>query len=209
MLNTITIALFVIFVLVSSLLSSIDFNNYLFIHALTYIQLAFSIGFTLLLVNFTFIARNKKNIPVKFNLVDLFILVFGGYLIIRYAFSPRFNTMPDVILFTVMLSIIYFSVKNIAGNNKERVVKIVLYLIIFIGIFQTVYGVLQLAGILPNLFHYKFRGSFGNLGDLANFLVIPYTLLLSLFFQETKRRNCKSSKCQGQKFMYLLKWYYF
>lgn len=180
-------AIIVITILLSSFISTVNFRNYLFIHCLSYVFLASGICFSFVLFKYTPLVGKKEKTEFWINLTDLSILVLFCYLLIRYIFSPQFNSMPDNILFIVIIAFSYFYIKYVSGNNNKKIVKIILYSILFAGLLQMFYGFLQLAGILPNLFQFKFGGSFGNPGDLVNFLIIPYTVTLGLFFCEKKK----------------------
>jgi O-antigen polymerase len=182
------VILFILIILMSSLLSTIDFNNYLFIHALTYIFLAFSISFTLILMQNIITFWKKKEIKIKFNKIDFSLLLLGVYYIIRYSLSSSYNFLPDNILFLVILFISYYYIKTVFNVENDKPIILVLYALIVIGSVQAIYAILQYIGILPNLFDYKLGGSFGNPGDLANLLGLSYTISLGLFFYNTKRK---------------------
>jgi O-antigen polymerase len=185
--RSVLVSSFMLILLLSSFLSTLSFRNYLFIHAISYILLTFCIIFLPVLLIFTIGSLNKKKFKIDFNLFDISILALVVYIIARYAFSLYFNAMPDTVLFFILLLIFFFYIRNTLGKDTMRDVRIILYSILFIGALQAIYSLLQLKGLLPNLFDYKLGGSFGNPGDLANFLIITYTISLGLFFYENKR----------------------
>jgi len=94
---------------------------------------------------------------------------------------------PDNILFVSILVISYYYLRNVLSLNRSLNIKVVLYVMLSIGLLQLIYSILQLIGILPNLFPFKFGGSFGNPGDLANFLVVTFSISLGLLFHEDKK----------------------
>jgi len=178
---------FVTIILLSSFLSAVNFNTYLFVHAETYILLAFCIGFVFVSVNFLLQNRGRSKLSIQINFTDLLVLTLTGYVFIRYVYSPRFWFLPDTILLNSILLASYFYIKNASRNNRESTAKAILYIIAGAGTLQAMYGLLQLSTLLPNLFSYKLGGSFGNPGDLANFLALTSTLVLGLIFKEKRK----------------------
>ena len=185
--RVILVSSFIFILLLSSFSSTLSFRTYLFIHALSYVQIAFGIVFFIILKTFLIRCKNKKNISIGLNLIDILVLILICYFIARYITSSSYNAESDTILIFGSLFCIYFYLKTFLAGKQEKI-NLLIYPILFAGILQAFYALFQLAGILPVLFKFKLGGSFGNPGDLANFLVITYSLSLGLFFYE-KGRN--------------------
>jgi O-antigen polymerase len=179
------VLLFVLIILLSTFLSTIV-RLHLFIQTLPYIFVAFGIYFPIMIIYFAMQWKRKKIAGIEINLLDTAILVFVLYLLIRYFSSPLYNAQPDKILFFICLAGIYISIVKYF-NGREKQIVIIVYLIILSGLFQVTYALLQFFGIIPDLLSDKLGGTYGNSGDLANFLAIIYILSLGLFFYEKKK----------------------
>jgi len=79
----------------------------------------------------------------------------------------------------------YFYLKNLLNNNKN--IHVLLVIIVLFGLFEAIYALLQLIGLVANIYNYSIGGTYGNPGDLANLLVITYSISLSLSFFESKK----------------------
>ncbi len=176
---------FTLLILISTFLSTILIKTFLFIHTLSYVLEAFGICLMISIIWFLVFKRNKKLFYIDINFLDISILLLGLYLIERYFLTPLYNSQPDLMLFSICLIVCYFFFK-LYLNGRDTLINIILYLIILTGLFQLFYGLLQIIGIVPELLNSKQGGTFGNSGDLTNFLVVTYTLSLGLFLYEKK-----------------------
>jgi len=159
---------------------------YLHIQPETWIQLAFGFTFLFLFIEGIFFNRKRSDWNIRFNKIDFVLLLFGVYLILRFSFSPGFRVLHQDLLFNAGLLLLYVYLRNAVNANLEDSVISIVYVMIAAGILQAGYSLLQFFGLAPNLFNYKIGGSFGNPGDLANFLVLTATLSLGMFFQLQK-----------------------
>jgi O-antigen polymerase len=183
--NSKIIFFLVLFILISSFLSTLV-KLHLYIHALPYVLIAFGISFLIVFICYSVQLKKKKIEGIEINLLTVCILVFVIYLFIRYLTSPLYNSQPDKILFFICLAVGYILIVQYVKGRENHIVNII-YSIILAGLFQLTYTFLRLSGIIPGIFHSKLGGTFGNSGDLANFIAIVYVLSLGLFFYEKKK----------------------
>ncbi len=170
-------------VYLSSFLNTLFANNYLFIQSNTYVQLSVAlVSFFIFL--FSIVSSKKIVFPKDFRCHDVAILFLISFFAIRYLFSTAFNHLNGQLITLVACAFFYIILNNFIDNNKTQKIKILFFFISLIGCFQIFYAILQLIGLLPVLFNFKFGGSFGNPGDLANFLAVTWSVNLLLFIWE-------------------------
>jgi O-antigen ligase len=183
--KTLITSIYIAFLLISSLLSTIIIENFFFIHEIPYIVLTFGICYLILILLFI-IYQKKKELNVKLNIPDLLALILAIIILISYLLSSKYNIISDKVL---LYSILFFTYILIRFSFYDFNIKIIyiLYVIVIVGSIEAIHGILQIAGLLPNLFSYNFGGAFGNPGALANLLVITYTTSVGLYFYEVTK----------------------
>lgn len=185
-----TISFFIVLAVayISTFINTVNFDNYFFIQSTTYTQLAVAICAILIFFN-RLIKVTQIPISINLNVIDLAIIIFVIYITIRFFLSPKFNSLINSILMIGIWGFIYGLTKAVIHNkNKTFIITAILYLILFLGCIQIIYTLFQCVGLLPVLFNYRIGGSFGNPGDLSNFLVITYIVALGLLFIEKNRK---------------------
>lgn len=147
----------------------------------------------LILFAFTLLLK-RGNIKVKLNLIDVSFIALWAYIFIRSVFTQSFSFYnPKLIVYTFLV-FLYFIFKNVLQkDNKSNALNLFLFIIIFIGTLQAVYGNLQLHGFyVSNHNLFKITGSFFNPGPYSGYLasVFPLALGFVLFF-DTNNLQCK------------------
>jgi hypothetical protein len=66
--------------------------------------------------------------------------------------------------------------------------ELILIPIMITGFIQLIFGILQWIHLVPNIYDYRIGGSFGNPGDLANFIILFYVITLGLLLFEKKNK---------------------
>jgi O-antigen polymerase len=174
-------------ILLSTIVSSINFTNYTFIHTVSYVDLTFGIGFILFLLIYWSHHKGYAITQIKICQSDVLIFLMASYILISFAVSSKYNMLLESIMLWATAISIYYIVRVFINIDNPSGIKGLFYIMTVFGLSEALYGIIQYFGFLPNLFPFKFGGSFGNPGDLANLIVISFTISLSLFFLETRK----------------------
>ena len=137
----------------------------------------------------------KESIAIKLNIVDIFVVLFIGYSFIRLLFTPYATLTDDKFIILLLLGLLFLTWKTfITGWLKTENYKPVYLLIaIFLltGLFQGVYGLLQLYNLDPfqKVSYFKVTGTFVNPDHFAGFIasVVPFSLGVYLFINPDSR----------------------
>ncbi|MFA9392947.1 MAG: O-antigen ligase family protein [Prolixibacteraceae bacterium] len=182
----ILIFLFFTITLLSSVLSTVDFDFCRYILPTTYI---FLIGGLTIIGIYIYLYIKSPVILLYFGLLDFVILLWGLYLTTSFFLSPLYNRQTDALFFYWFAIILYFTTQSLVTIfDKNLISRLVLYSIQAIGIIQTFYALLQWINIMPNIFGFKFGGSFGNPGNLSNLIVVSYIISSGLFLLGNKMK---------------------
>ena len=122
----------------------------------------------------------------KFNLTlpDKLIVVFVIYLFLNRYFVSHTEGYTLKYLQSCALVIVYFLLRSYPAKYH----KYFLYSIIFSGLLQSIYGMLQLYGIFPSRHSlFNITGSFFNPGPYAGYLSIVLPLALALWLKEREQ----------------------
>lgn len=176
--------------LFSTLASTVVFSNYWYIQVSAYFGFAFGVCMTIVLINSFIGFRKLESIEFSLNFPDICILAWMLYYVVSFFLSTKYNHLPNQALVMLMLFSTYLYIRRVLSFTSLNNVIYLYYVIVLIGSVESIYGILQLLNILPNISNFKLGGSFGNPGDLANFLSLTYIVTLGLFFI-TKKRNLK------------------
>lgn len=137
----------------------------------------------------------KDLIAIKFNIIDIFVVLFIGYSFIRLLFTPYATLTDDKFIILLLLGLLFLTWKTlITGWLKTDDYK-PLYLLIAIflltGLFQGVYGLLQLYNLDPfqKVSYFKVTGTFVNPDHFAGFIasVVPFSLGVYFFINPDTR----------------------
>ena len=174
--------------LFSTLAASVSFHNFWYINVSAYLELAFGICFGVILIIILIKLRKSNSVQFAFNMPDLLVLIWAAYYLISYILSNRYNFLISYALVMCIAFSTYFFVRRIVKFKSRKSVKNIFYVVLFIGTLEAIYGILQLSNILPNIFQFKFGGSYGNPGDLANLLTVSYIVSLGLYFHFKEKK---------------------
>jgi O-antigen polymerase len=149
----------------------------------------------LLLVLAIILIFRRKPIDFVFNRLDVAIVAFWLWAMIRAAFTDYISWNDDGIITLGLLLFVYFIVKNIVTseqrNGGTKVFSILAIGFMAGGLIESVYGALQLYGIdpFPTKNYFKLVGSFGNPDALAGYLssVMPFALGMFLLIPQEEQ----------------------
>ncbi len=112
---------------------------------------------------------------LDFGLTDILVLVLYGYFIIRYYSDSTYPAEPMAIHATLAISL-YFSLRllftgaNICG-------KVVALLLLLFAVYETIYGIVQLAEGSSRHYLYPITGSFHNPGPYSACITIGLVII--------------------------------
>ena len=172
-----------------SFCNTIFSTYYRYIQNSTYIQL-FIVLFLFISVFILWLKKKKlRELLMKTKCIDLAFILLALYFSFQFFISTHFNILFDQILMFITFSIFYLILSIIWGNNNKNGIPRIFYVLSMTGVFQIIYSILQYFDIAATLFGYKFGGTFGNPGDLANFLALTYSITLGLLFIEKRKQR--------------------
>jgi O-antigen ligase len=128
----------------------------------------------------------KNPIQLSFNLTDILVFFWFGYMLVFFALNSRYNLINEKAIIYIIFLFIYF-LGQVLKNNLKNVWQ-VHHLIALIGLVEAIYCLLQITSLLENFTSFGFGGSFGNPGDVANFLAITYPVALALYLFSTQKK---------------------
>ncbi len=185
--QSIILTVIIAILLLSTLAASVGFNNYWYISSSTYLELAFGVCFGVILIFMPIILNKKILIQCELHIPDLLVLIWAAYYLFSYIISKKYNfILSDALIMGIAFSTYCFI--RIVNFKGRKYVKDLFYVILLFGVLESIYGILQILDILPNIFQFKFGGSFGNPGDLANFLTVTYIVTLGLYFHSKENK---------------------
>ncbi|MBL1212909.1 MAG: hypothetical protein HND52_06090 [Ignavibacteriae bacterium] len=153
---------------------------------------------TIIFISINFIAR-KKPFLLKLNILDILILGYVAYSIIRLFFTPYVPIINDRIIVLVFLTLFYFCIKFVSLKpNLKSITPISILIISFfiIGTLQAIIGIFQAHNLFGFYSHYFLTtGTFGNPSYYSGFLTPIFPLAFGLYiFTEPKSLNEKIIK---------------
>jgi O-antigen polymerase len=159
---------------------------------------------------------NKEQLLLKLNLPDILLLSFYAWCFIRACFTPYtpFYYNHKLQILTGCL-VVYFFIKSALLNERNEnnlgceekasvrklpsFVNFIIYSFIVSGLFQAVYGLLQLYGVFPsNHSLFKITGSFFNPAPYALYLAVVFPLALGVFVFGKKEINKNNERNEGR-----------
>ncbi len=131
---------------------------------------------------------SKKSIKIKLNKLDIAILVFYLYSVVRMLFTQNTPVNNTRFLTHTLLLGFYFLWKYyLSGRNNQVPIRISILLLLIVGLGQALHGLLQLYNIIPvppNIGGFKVFGNFGNPAPYGSFLgpFLPISLGIYLLW---------------------------
>ena len=186
--QSITIQLISTVLLTSTILASVSFENYFYINGIQYFTLALGVCIIVSLIVSS--CSRHKSFHISINRSDILVLLWIIYYFSSFIVCRDYNKFFNQAIEMLILFYCYFFYRFLFSGPYTQGIIGALYVISFFGMTQSIYAILQIIGILPNIFQFHFGGSYGNPGDLANVLTLTYLISLGLFFQ-TKYRKMK------------------
>jgi len=178
----------VIGLILASFLNTVDLKNFYFIQSTTYIQLAGAICFMFLAI--ASLSDFKKRGPFyRITIIDINLLLIGLLIVVSFSNSSTYTSLIDNLIMSGVWGMIYWYIRCSLINNPRKEVYYFFYILPIIGCVQIIYALLQYLGIKPELFYHRYGGSFGNSGDLANFLALTFSITLVLLFIEKNKQR--------------------
>jgi O-antigen polymerase len=174
--------------LLSTLAATVNFSNFWYIHVSTYLEFIFGVCIVLILITFSNSLRNKIHFQLTLNLPDVLVLAWIFYYLMSFILSANYNQRPDNLLTMAIMVSAYFFIRFIPCPINQNKIKPLIYIFVIIGTLEAIYSLLQLLNIMPNIFPFKFGGSFGNPGDLANLLVPTFIVSMGITFYQKNRK---------------------
>jgi len=173
-------------ILIASVAPTILFNLYPYIRTGAAVGLAISLFFALY---FSFQVRKPTvlQLHIRYNFLDIAVSGFFIYILARYITSPPYFIQLDKLFIYTTGFCSYFFIRKSLANDTAQSGSTTLYVILFFGLTQSTYALLQKFGLLPNIFDFPMGGTYGNPGDLANVLLISYSISLGFVVYETDR----------------------
>jgi len=137
-----------------------------------------------------------------FNVIDLFIIIWVLYVLIRGAFTSYTPFLNQKILTTIFGAIIYISVKGLlTGEYKDLVRYILLVGFLFSGFLQAIIGIFQYLDMYESYSHYFYiTGTFNNPTPFAIYLSAILAISLNTFLSS----NSNSLLNKGIKYFSLI-----
>ncbi len=126
----------------------------------------------------------KSVFTLEFNRLDLAVVAFWLWSIIRATFTPYVNWNDDSLVTLTLLVFLYFLIKKVLASERKaggfQATSTLVIAFMLGGLIQAAYGLLQLYGLdpFPSNNYFKLVGSFGNPDALAGYLasVMPFAL---------------------------------
>lgn len=161
---------------------------YRYIQNSTYIQ-SFFVLFLFISVFIILLSKNKFNgLVIRLNFLDLSFILLSFNFTIQFFISSDYNILFDRLFLLISFSIFYLILAATLDNSNQKSILSIFYTLSIIGSLQIVYSIFQFFNVFPTLFDFKFGGTFGNPGDLANFLALTYSVTLGFLFIEKEKK---------------------
>lgn len=180
-------ALIIPIAVLSSFAVSFNLSEFVYIDDYNYIFIVLGIVFGLYFFYKLFIINETA---IEFNIIDVLIILFIGYIFVRKALMPgSFYSLS--IIYLLLLLICYYITKEFIRVNlisKQKIsVDFLNYLFLSLALIQLLHGLLQFIGLMPNYENspFKIGGAFMNPGAYANFVIVllPFSLVCALYNQ--------------------------
>ena len=188
--NSLTLTVILILaVLVPSFISSKAFTDP-FIIPKTFSFYFITVGVSIIYLWRSF--SRKYNTVYYINHLDIAVLVFALYQLIRAAFTKFLSVEHDSVLVLILSIFLYFLIKP-SVQFQEKNSRLQTRLITGFALMcfaQASYGLLQYVDMIPRLQEqFKTGGAFGNPGPYSNFLVglVPFTVALILITSKKEK----------------------
>lgn len=135
----------------------------------------------------------KKNNTIRFNKIDIAVTVFALYYFIRVLTTEHAYLFSDRNVFMFFLFVLYWFSKDISWRTRittnPKIYSVLLVVVFFTGITLSLWGLLQLYGLLPQTSTiFKATASYTNPAPLAMTLaaIFPFALGTYLYKEELK-----------------------
>lgn len=146
----------------------------------------------------------KERSRLELSLVDSFALLFTIYLLVRGLFTKRFSPDNPSFIGVFALAFLYFLLAGILRRafrksfSKSILVTILFRCFLLVGLFQAIYGLLQLYGIFPGRNPYfNVTGSFGNPDFLGGYLAVVIPVAVGFYLYGNDNRVPRDMKVLG------------
>ena len=154
-------------------------------------------------------AFTKPSISFVLNRIDMLVLIFYGYLVLRTITTPQISLLQNSRFINYTLCIVlYFVIKyfiasttnpennqsHLSSQIRTNFPSILIFFLILSGLGQAVWGLLQLYDILPGFNNYfKITGTFFNPAPYALYLAVIFPLALgNILFRGIQEKNVLS-----------------
>ena len=137
----------------------------------------------------------KEPFELKFNRLDIYVILFVFYCFIRILFTPYTsidNTQFIILLFLTALSFIWKRIIILDENgNPGLTTKILITSFLLSGLLQALYGILQLYDLSPGLEsnYFKVIGTFGNPDSFSGYMVSIMPFAFGIYTFTKKNSN--------------------
>lgn len=150
----------------------------------------------------------RRRISIGLNLIDISLLIFYIYLLIRTYYTPYTPILYNqkFVNYSLLL-FFYFIVKNVCQrsfmknpifeNSKEEnpIIVVVTLILMLTGLIEAIWGLMQLYGWTQS-FHSRFKitGTFFNPAPYALYLAAIFPIALTVLMRELRNERIKKSR---------------
>jgi len=148
-----------------------------------------SIICVLIIVGFQIIYKQRKELKFPFTKIDTLLLAGICFLLIHSFISKGWSGFNLFLVYEIIGYVfVYIISKKVAASH----INILIYALVFSGLTQSTYCILQWIGFLPsNHGEFLITGSFNNPGPYAGYLVsvLPFSLMAVWRLKQTKKQS--------------------
>jgi len=126
----------------------------------------------------------------RFSALDGFVILFIGITILTTLILNKTSVHATKITLPVLLFVLYILFRWVSTDNRQKIQSLICVFIIFSGLVEAIWGLMQLYGFLPSQHHlFKLTGSFFNPGPYAGYLAVVFPLALYFSWQKGFRTS--------------------
>lgn len=133
--------------------------------------------------------NRKYQSAISLTWLDMALIIYVAYQFFQVLFSKTTGFSNDSFLVLLESVILYFCIKPslVLNETNKRTIHFLIGGFLIIGIAQSIFGLLQLFGVLLTLQkQFQISGAFGNPGPYSNFVVVllPFSLVMFLYSEK-------------------------